>query len=102
MVVVLVFLLFLLVALHKVRPDGAVVVGRRGGDHRSGLHPVAELDRVRGEGGRVVQAGAALGEEGEALGPLAQGGGPADGADVIPEDGPVASETEREQRTAGT
>lgn len=81
----------LVLLLDEVRPHGALVARGGGGDHGPRLHPVAELHRLRAQGGRVVQAAAAVGQVREELGALAEGRAPADGADVFPEDGPAAA-----------
>lgn len=67
-----------------MRPHGALVVSSSGGDHRARLRAVAELHRIGGESGRVVQAAAAVGQVGQELGALLEGGGPTNGADVFP------------------
>lgn len=86
--------LVLVVVLHEVGPHGAVVARGRRGYHGSRLHAVAQLDRLRAERGRVVQVAAALGQLGEELGALAESGGPADGADILPEDCPADGKKE--------
>lgn len=72
-----------------MRPQGALVVGRRGRDHGSGLRAVAQLHRGGGEGGCLVEVAAAFRQVGEELSALPKGGGPADGTDIFPENGPV-------------
>lgn len=83
--------LVLLVILHEMRPHGAVVARRCRGDHGARLHAVAELDRLRAKRGRVVKVAAALGQLGEELGAVPEGGRPADGPNVFPEDRPATA-----------